>query len=90
MFQINSGLRRSRHSRGHCAGERLEEVALGAQQIGLGDREIEGAQHVEAFMRLAPVRMRLLHDRSGFREALRGLARNCLNLGIDRRNAKIG
>ena len=75
MFQITSGLSRSR---------------LVAQQLGLADREIERAQHLEAFVRLAQIRMRLLDDRAGFGEALRGLARDRRDFGIDRRDAEIG
>ena len=75
MFQITSGLSRSR---------------LVRSSFGLADREIEGAQHVEAFMRLAQIRMRFLDDRAGLGEALRGLAGDRRDLGIDRRDAEIG
>ena len=59
IFQITSGLSRSRLVRSSCR---------------LADREVEGAQHMEAFMRLAQIGMRFLDDGAGFRKALRGLA----------------
>jgi len=46
----------------------LEQIALGAQQRRLADREVEGAQHMEAFMGLAQVRMRFLDNRPGLGE----------------------
>ena len=69
---------------------RLEQVALGAEQLRLGDGEIEGAQHMEAFMRLAQIGMGFLDDHAELREALRGLARDGFDFGIDRRDAEVG
>ena len=68
----------------------LEQVALGAQQRGLGQRKVECAQHVEAFMGFAQVGMGFLDDHAGFRKALRGLAGDGYDFGIDRRDAEIG
>ena len=68
----------------------LEQVALGAQQRRLGERKIERAQHVEAFMGLAQVGMGFLDDGASFRKALRGLAGDGHDFRIDRRDAEIG
>ena len=60
MFQITSGLSRSR---------------LVRSSVGLGQRKVERAQHVEAFMRLAQIGMGFLDDRRRLR---RSAARPCL------------
>ena len=75
MFQITSGFSRSR---------------LLAQQLRLAEREVERAQHLETFMRLAQIGMRFLDDDAGLREALRRLARDGDDFRIDRRDAEIG
>ena len=75
MFQITSGLSRSRLVRSSAA---------------LLQREVERAQHVEAFMRLAQIGMGFLDDGAGFGKALRGLAGDGGDFGIDRRDAEIG
>ena len=75
MFQITSGLSRSRFVRSSAA---------------LRQRKIERAQHVEAFMRLAQIGMRFLDDGASFRKALRGLAGDGRDFRIDRRDAEIG
>ncbi len=61
----------------------LEQVALGPQQRRLGEREVERAQHVEAFVGLAQVGMRFLDDGASLGEALRGLAGDGGDFGID-------
>ena len=75
MFQITSGLSRSRLLRSSAA---------------LLMAKSKRAQHVEAFMRLAQIRMRFLDDRAGLGEPRRRLAGDGGDLGIDRRDAEIG
>jgi hypothetical protein len=45
---------------------------------------------MEAFVGFAQVRMRLLDDRTQLGKALRGLARDGLDFGLDGRDAEIG
>ena len=68
----------------------LEQVALGAQQRRLVKREVERAQHVEAFMGLAQIGMGFLDDGAGLGKTLRGLAGDGGDFRIDRRDAEIG
>jgi hypothetical protein len=63
----------------------LEQIALGAQQRRLADREIERAQHVETFMGLAQIRMRFLDDGAGSAKraaALRVMAATSGSTGV--------
>ena len=69
MFQITSGLSWSRW----------------AQQRRLGHREVERAQHLEAFMRFAQIGMRFLDDDAGLGKrcaALRVMAATSGSTGV--------